>query len=273
MRTTKKNKIKCQGECKRELSEERFYKSKSPFFPNGRVNICKDCIRKMVKDDDISTVYSVCQALDIPFFEDIWKRCQCKNYPMGDYIRQANSGINQFKDARWTDSVFGNKNNNSNNNNNNNKQLNMINNEEDEDNERIYSEVWRGNYTRKDIEYLDNYFKDLQKDFNIITRNHVDYARKIAKASLAMDSAYEDMLDGVSGADTRYKNLKDTFDQLSKSAQFSEINRNTNNVGLGSYAEVFEKVEKRQWIPKHTPIDKDDIDKMIEAFATINKSL
>ena len=29
MRTTKKNKIKCQGECKRELSEERFYKSKS----------------------------------------------------------------------------------------------------------------------------------------------------------------------------------------------------------------------------------------------------
>ena len=37
--------------------------------------------------------------------------------------------------------------------------------------------------------------------FKIVTENHRDYAKKIAKASLMMDKAYEDMLKGVTAAD------------------------------------------------------------------------
>ena len=88
-----------------------------------------------------------------------------------------------------------------------------------------------------------------------------------------MDKAYDDMINGVQGADSRYKNLKDTFDQLSKSAQFAEDKRGANDVGLGCFGQVFDKVEKHNWIPVHNPVKKDDYDNLLDAFSTIQKSL
>jgi len=267
--STTKNKIKCQGECKRELIETNFYKSNSPLFNNNhRVNICKKCINKMINVDDINSVYSVLQALDIPFLYEYWDRCvNGSRDTFGAYITQANS-LNQFKGLRWKDSIFD-------------SSVKISNDAEKTNNikkdkikeEVIYSEDWRGSYTASDFNYLETYYKDLTTDFKIVTRNHKDYARKIAKASLAMDRAYDDMINGMQGSDTRYKNLKDTFDQLSKSAQFAEDKRGANEVGLGCFGVTFDKVEKRKWIPKHDPINKDDYDKMLDAFSTINKSL
>lgn len=102
----KKETLKCQGKCGRELVETNFYQSKSPFFPTGKVNICKKCLKEMVDIDKIDTVYSVMQILDIPFFYDVWDKVLEKSDPLGQYIRQANSGINQFNGARYKDSIF-----------------------------------------------------------------------------------------------------------------------------------------------------------------------
>lgn len=102
-------KIKCSGKCHRELVvNNNFYKSKSPFFPDGYVNVCKQCIADMVDYNDISTVYTVCQTLDIPFFYNRWNETCEKNpkNPLGNYIRMANSGINEFGGARYKDSIF-----------------------------------------------------------------------------------------------------------------------------------------------------------------------
>lgn len=267
MPKTEKKKIKCQGECKRELIETNFYKSNSPLFSNNhRVNICKKCINKMIDINDINSVYSVLQALDIPFIYEYWDRCiSSSRDTFGAYITQANS-LNQFKGLRWKDSVFDSS-----------KNVQDKKNEttiiEKEEEKVMYSEDWRGTYTESDFNYLENYYKDLTTDFKIVTRNHKDYARKIAKASLAMDRAYDDMINGMQGSDTRYKNLKDTFDQLSKSAQFAEDKRGANEVGLGCFGVTFDKVEKRQWIPKHVPLEKDDYDKLLDSFSVIDKSL
>ena len=103
---SKKKTIKCQGKCGRELVESNFYQSKSPFFPTGKVNICKKCLKEMVDVEKIDTVYSVMQILDIPFFYDVWDKVLEKSDPLGQYIRQANSGINQFNGARYKDSIF-----------------------------------------------------------------------------------------------------------------------------------------------------------------------
>lgn len=101
-------KIKCDN-CKRELAiKNNFYKSKSPFSPNGRVNICKRCITNMIDYNDMNTVYTVMQTLDIPFFYNRWEEA-LKNKPdnpFGSYVTQANSGINEFSGARWKDSIF-----------------------------------------------------------------------------------------------------------------------------------------------------------------------
>ena len=261
-----KEKIKCQGKCGRELSVTNFYQSNSPLFKKtGRVNICKKCISEMIDLDDINSVYRILQSLDIPFLYEYWDKCIVKspNNPFGNYIRMANS-LNQFKGLRYKNSEFDSSVK---------KKSHTVIDEEDQEEKKVYSNIWRGSYSEKDIEYLDSYYKDLETDFKIVTRNHKDYARKIAKASLAMDRAYEDMLNGVQGSDTRYKNLKDTFDQLSKSAQFAEDKRGQNDVGLGAFGVVFDKVESHNWIPAHQPMEKDAYDELLEYFSTINKSL
>jgi membrane-bound inhibitor of C-type lysozyme len=155
------------------------------------------------------------------------------------------------------------------------KEENTITNEDKKeiDNTKTYSNEWKGDYTEEDVKYLDDYLKGLYKDFKIVTTNHKDYAKKIAQASLAVDKAYQAMLNGESGAGKKYKDLQSIFDTMSKSAQFSENTRNTNDVSLGCFGVVFSKVEQKKWIPRHTPLEKDDYDKIIEAFSTIKKSV
>lgn len=137
----------------------------------------------------------------------------------------------------------------------------------------IYDEKWMGKYTKKDIDYLNKYYTGLERDYRIITENHRDYARKIAKASLQMDKAFDDMINGINGADAKYKNAREAFDTLSKSAKFSESTRSVNDVGISSFSKVAAMVEAHNWIPEHKPLEKDTIDEMIDYLSTITKSL
>lgn len=273
------NKIECKCELhtgRKLLSKANFYKSTSPLLGLEYIPICKKCIKKMIDYDDINTIYKVLQFMDLPYDYRLWDKIKSneniKN-TFGDYIRQLSS-LPQWKGKRWEDSsfdsskfIYDNKIENNLNTTNNDNEI------ENNKNKLIYSKEWRGNYTQDDLDYLNGYYSDLQSDFKIVTRNHKDYAKKIAKASFAMDKAYELMIEGVQGADTKYKNLKDTFDQLSKSAQFAEDKRGSNEIGLGCLGKIIDKVERHNWIYKHCPIEKDDYDKMIEAFGVINKSL
>ena len=137
--------------------------------------------------------------------------------------------------------------------------------------EKIYDPFWVGSYTELELETLNNYYNDLQTDYKIVTVNHKDYAKKIAKASLAMDRAFEDML--KTGNDGLYKSARDTFDKLSQSAKFAENQRGLNDVSLGSYGVMADRVENNTWIPEYEPEDKDMYDKLLAQFANITRSL
>jgi len=139
---------------------------------------------------------------------------------------------------------------------------------EKEDREKkIHSTEWQGMYTRVQLDYLQSYFSDSFGDFTIVTRNHRDYLYKIAKASLAMDEAFNDMLNGISGAEKRYAAAKTVFDTLSQSAKFSEKTRSANDVaGLSSLSEVVKQLEKTGFLQKNRVYKKDDIDKIGDNF-------
>ena len=137
----------------------------------------------------------------------------------------------------------------------------------------IYSDEWMGEYTQQDLDRLNKYYESLNTDYKIVTVNHRDYARKIAKASLMMDKAYEDMLKGVPGAEKMYTNAKDIFDSLSKSAKFSEDKRSINDVGISSFSKIVSMVENHNWIPEYVPKKKDMYDELLDALRVINKSL
>lgn len=251
---------------------DNFFKSYSSIHTTGYVPICKKCCREifekyLVKYSDKKIALNhICRNLDKPFIESVsenaidgtkddvskllgryFKLVHMQNYINQGICTYADSTLGQFE--RKTD------------------QAQFI------ERERVYSKEWNGIYTPTEIEILNEYYKGLHNDFKIVTTNHRDYAKKICQASLAVDKAFQDMFNGVAGAEKKYKDLQTTFDNLSKSAQFSESRRGINDVSLGCFGVLFDKVEQKQWIPVHTPIEKDDYDNIISAFATIRKSV
>ena len=290
-----------------------FYKSSSPLFAlDGCVPICIDCVKKEVVNEDGTVnenkLKTMCQRLDKPFYTDELDSAflQVKsehgylsddevakqgNKIVGFFFKNINT-LRQNKDKSFADSErdgFSHKTYNVNAREKKERIANRYGDVIENTNsssittstphttkvkeELIYSEFWMGEYTQKDIDLLDKYYAGLNRDYKIVTENHRDYAKKIAKASLMMDKAYEDMLKGVTGADKMYSSAKDIFDSLSKSAKFSEDKRSINDVGISSFSKITSIVENHNWIPQHVPKEKDMYDEMLEALSVINKSV
>ena len=263
-------KKKCEN-CHRELAvKNNFYTTRNKLFPDGRLNICKKCINGKIDYDDINTVYNMLRQMDIPFIQSIWDGAGAtikkKGTRFGNYIQAI--ALAQYDGLTWNDSDILSTTQQ------NNKRQNK-NKIDEEDKGTIYDKKWRGSYTESDLEYLNDYFKRLQTDFNIITVNHLDYAKKIAKASLAMDKAYDGMLKGESGASKAYKDLRDAFDNLCKSAQFSESTRGATSAGINGITEVVDKIETKEWIEEITveEFPEDQLDHLLLQFSNIEKSL
>jgi hypothetical protein len=139
---------------------------------------------------------------------------------------------------------------------------------------KIYSSEWQGTYSRSQLDYLESYYFDTTNDFVITTRSHKDYVKKIAKASLAMDEAFDDMMQGTTGADKRYKENKTIFDSLSQSAKLSEKTRGQNDVaGLGSLSEIVMKLEQTGFLQKKIEFEDDAISKINKDLRHILSSM
>lgn len=276
-------KLKCTA-CGKMKDTDKFYKSYSFLYKcnaDSRMSICKDCLLELYAKylekhrDRRKAIYEVCKKVDTCYLDTLFEAAELqvnktkkgrKPNVCRIYFQKVNS-LNQYQDLTFDNS----------------ESLDYVSTEqkikkieEGSENEsleeNVYSDIWMGTYSRNDLNYLNSYLSKLQEDFKIITINHIDYAKKIAKASLAMDKAYSDLIAGVSGAEGRYKNLKDAFDSLSKSAQFSESNRGE-SVGVHGISQIVEKVENRQWIKSKEEFEKDQLDHLMDQFSNINKSL
>lgn len=275
-------KVKTCTQCGIEKSVNSFYKVSNPQVSSDGeyANICKTCIKKNVINSDgsfnIDNFKRMLQIMDKPYVPLVLNSAISESKRahdsgtgrmdiVGNYIKGL--GLWQYKDVGFLES------------------LTMFNedNVEFKENkdylninydpkEKIYSKKWRGEYTQDDIDYLDDYYAQLEKDYKIVTANHKDYAKKIAKASLQMDKTFDEMANGIKGAEARYKSAREAFDTLSKSAKFSESTRSASDIGLGSFSQIVEKVEQHNWIPEHIPVEKDDIDQLIDYLSTITKS-
>lgn len=252
-RKIKENKVYCQA-CNKRKDESNFYEANTK---TGLYLTCKSCIQMKTKQNNLDYVQSVLKDMDKVFLRSVWN----KYYNMfGDkcfnkYYTSI-STLAKYRELTFEDSI--------------------IVDESDEDDllEPTFNDKWRGTFTLPDLDYLERYYDELHRDYRITTTNHKDYAKKIAKASLAMDKAYERMLnDRDDKAAREFKELKGIFDDLCKSAQFSESTRSANDVGLGSFGVIFNMIENKEFIPEHKPLKKDLYDKLLDQFANIGKSL
>lgn len=257
----KQIKIVCSNpKCKHSgepQSEDMFYKCNK--FGIERYPVCKTCLLERINIDDINSVCEVLKDMDIVFDRTLWDKVYNSNDSNNVFDEYMERVTRYKKGLGYGDSVF-----------------DLIDKEtgeviKEDENKLIYSKEWNGWFTQTDVDYLNNYLEGLKSDYKIVTTNHMDYAKKIAKASLAMDREFEKVMRGES--DAVYKNLRETFDKLSNSAKFSESQRSANDVGLGSFGVIAGRVEKHTWIPEYEPVDMDTYDLIIQQFSNIEKSL
>ena len=247
-----------------------YFKTENPLY-NEFFPTCKDCIYELYDahiqggSDIRDATIKICELLDRPFIEDVffstYEKEKDSKKILGLYLK--NSSMQQWKKqgiTRYKDSIFAR---------NSSQGMQLV----FEDQTRVYNEEWNGRYTQVDINYLNQYLTGLHNDFKINTTSYKDYAKKICCASLAVNKAYQEMLDGVAGADKKYKDLQSTFDTLSKSAQFSENSRSSISAGINSICQVVDKIESKSWIYETEEYEKDAIEHLLDQFNNIHKSL
>lgn len=259
-------KITCQGKCKRTIVfNNNFYQSKSPFFTDGYVPICKKCINEMADYNDINTIYTIMQSLDIPFFYNRWEEYKKKtpNNPLGNYIRQANSGLNEFDGAGYKDSIF-------------------IKNNNDKKESYTFKDVerdllddfkptkdmlirWGMNYKPEQYIKLENFYRDMKAKNNIETPQEEDYLKKLGVISMKMDEELE------KGNYSQAKSLGDLFSKYMADSKFRAMDKTDADKtgGIRTFSAIYAEVESDGFIPpweqyrKIKNLSQDIVDKAI----------
>lgn len=136
-----------------------------------------------------------------------------------------------------------------------------------EEDKPYYDKVWRGWFTKDQVEMLDDIYAKYEEDFVLDNINIQDYARKVAKASLNADIA-EDRMRRGQGTPTEYKEAQKIFDDLSKSSNFAACRRKPGeSTGMGSLGEIILRLETQGYLDENPyTFPDDDIDKVIAAY-------
>lgn len=104
----------CQ-KCNSTKNEDNFYTSKNlEKYPDGRLNLCKECLTMHVNNWDPDSYMWILQECDVPYIPDEWNKLLASYAKdpsnvtgmtiIGRYL--AKMKLKQFKDYRWKDTAF-----------------------------------------------------------------------------------------------------------------------------------------------------------------------
>lgn len=247
--------------CKKDKAVTFFFKCDSPMFPDGMINICRDCVRSQVDVDDMEQVISFLRQIDKPFIESYWNEAlNSKNHPLGEYVRKVNS-LSHVKNKTFDDT----------------KGSNAIGRASDvlqvSTPEIIKSEKgkdieytsdfivkWGTGYKKHEYLKMEKFYIDMKDTHEINTPIHKNMLIQLAKLAIRSDRYLE--ADNMSDFDKANKNFEVTM----KSAGFRPVDRQglDDATGIRSFSQIWEEVEKRGWRkPPPVVFLEDDVDAMI----------
>lgn len=146
---------------------------------------------------------------------------------------------------------------------------------EEDPNVKVYSEEFNGMFKPAELHYLQEYYRNLEEDYNLDTENMRDYARKVAKASMLADKMQDDYSAGrLMDFDVVQKAMTQ-FDTLSKSASLAACKRKDGDGNvIGSWGEMAKYLEMNGH-PMQKPVvwEKDDVDLAIEELRHIVRAI
>lgn len=137
-----------------------------------------------------------------------------------------------------------------------------------------YSKVWRGMFTKREIEYLDDYYDRLNDSFNLDDVSMQDYARKVAKASLDADNMYDDYRAGKC-TQKQWLDAQNAFDSMSRSSAFTAAQRKERGQDtMKSLAEIIAEIEiNHHAVMPQVTFPPDDIDKILSDFRHTSEAI
>lgn len=249
--------------CGLSTTTEDFTKTHSPFYPDGYLPICNDCINRILREGDYSwdIIDRLCQYAGIPFIVKEWTRLEELNGKEKTWPVYANIFSNElYQEFGWSDY---------------NKEYiklreaGLIEDEVPLVNERRMRELrhkWGANYSDEELEYLEDLYKGLLRSQNVNGSLQTDQAQKLCKFSLIIDSM-------IRAGDKDVDKFLSSYDKLVKIADFTP--KNTKNaVDFDSFAEVGHWLEKRGRQNKfYDGATRDVIDETLKNIQNYNQRL
>ena len=229
--------------CKRELSFTQFYNTNSVLSIDGKLNICKTCVKSMIDPNKIETIYKVLQLLDIPFIYNYYRTAKENNPedPWPRYITMANSKINEFKKGTWKDSRFEPDSINP-------VKTNMGQFIANTSNFDVTSDMilkWGSKYEPEDYFELEHFYNDMMRTNSIETTQDMIYLKKLAIISLKMDKELEE------GNYDEAKKLGDLFSKYMADSRFRATDKSEADKtgGIRNFSAIYAETEKDDFIP------------------------
>lgn len=255
----------CQGDCKKERAYTYFFKVDSQMFPDGMINICRDCVRSTVDIDDTESVIGFLRQIDKPFYKDEWDKAMStrdKKHPMGAYMQKL--ALQQYKGKTFnnSDGVDGVGK----------VDLSSINSPEtiESNNGKVikYSQElvdkWGVGYNKTEYLQLEKFSQDMKATHEIYTPTHIDALTQLSYLSVDRNRLRREK------DWNNYKKVSDAYEVMMKSAGFRPVDRQgiDDATGIRSFSQIFEEVEKRGFRKPAPKVFRQDItDGMIISLA------
>lgn len=244
--------LKTCEQCGNSLSGTGFLRTKSPLFPDGVLNLCKDCVARLVKEhpNDLQFADKLCQWADIPFNPEEWIKLYEANGKETFSIYHALYQSDDRRDIVWADL--------------NEKWVELQKKGDLEDAVDLFSaeklrqlqQKWGLHYDEEEINYLEQLLNGMLQTQNINGKLQMDQAVKLCKISLIIDQRIR--------ANENFKDELANYDKLVKIADFTPKNvKNAND--FDSAGEIFAYLEKTGWMNKYYDnVDRDIVDKTMK---------
>lgn len=260
--------------CLREVNtKNNFYTSNSTMFQDGRVPICKKCIKEQIDEDDIDSVKRILRQIDKPFIRDRWENAvRSEKETFGWYMREINSLL---PDSTYDDSVdkldinIG-----SNSKNVTSKQKKVIHSDVDMEIEDISElDTEEGSikldqsikhkfgigYTNREYLDMEKFYRDMMSSHEIVTPQHKKLLVRLCQLNIKIDNNIDDP--------AVFEKYMKQYDAILKTAGFRPADRvsGSESTGIRSFSQVYEEIEKDGFIVP-TPISErqDIVDRTIQ---------
>lgn len=255
--------VKRCSKCGRTLGEDKFAKTHSKFFEDGRIPWCHECVTEYLKEQDYSwdAADRLCMWADIPWIVKEWERLSKINPP--ERLWEAYSKVfaaDDYISLGWGDYFRQYKKL---------KEYGLIEEELPEIREQKYSKLrkkWGSQYTDEDLNYLEGLYKGILNSQNVVGDLQKDNAQKICKNALEIEIR-------MRAGDKDTDKFVAMQERLQKMADFSP--KNVKNASdFDSIAELALWVEKRGRQNKfYDGTTRDVIDETIKNIQSYNQRL